>query len=182
MSQAYSTAGDLLKSAPELEAAPLPPEVAELAVFVRRARSLGNQVAFWRSKANLSLLKSATQAMRAVLLSATWDSTDDPPNPALLGAYKELLVNLNAIVESIPFSSRVGVLRRSLIDTFQQVFVLRHLCQAIVCRLRMALQESDAPSPAGSLLDADTKRAHRAAFQSVAGGWDNQRWNAYDYL
>lgn len=182
MPQAYLMAGDPLNPGRHLEMPALPREVAELAVFLRGARSLGIQVAFWRSKANLSLLDSATLALRSVLLSSACDSPDLPHSPILLEIYEELLVNLSGIVESIPFRGKVGLLRRGLIATFQQIFVLRHLCQAIVCRLRMAQHDFAAPLPAGSLLGIETKHAQREAFRFVAGDWDKQSWNVYDYL
>lgn len=159
----------------------LPQPIADLQVFLRSAATLGTQVAFWRSKARLQLLEAASDSMRSKLL-------EDSPSPgskdllAQTAAYEEMLVALSQIAALVPFHNRVGILRRNLIPTFQRIFVLHHLCQAIVCRLRIQDPNRNAMLPAGSLLDAEAKLALRKSFQHLAQGWDKESWQVYDYL
>lgn len=159
----------------------LPRPIADLAAFLRDAASLGYQVAFWRSKARSALLRSAADALRSEL-AAEYLPGESPEFQELLCAYEDLLLRLERVVESVPFRSKVGLLRRNLISTYQLMFILRHLCQAIVCKLR-AQHTGRTPSlPGGSLLDSTEKRRVREAFQPLAPGWDKESWDVYDHL
>ncbi len=128
------------------------------------------------------MLRSATLALRSAILEAAEERTAHPGDESLLASYERLLADLNRIVEAIPFRHRVGLLRRNLIATFQQIFILRNLCQAMVCRLRYQHGKAVSDPPVGSFLDADARRAHRDILHAVADGWDRESWNVYDYL
>ncbi len=182
MAQSYTVAGDLARQSQDTADPGLPSDVTELIKFLRTATSLGTQVAFWRSRGQLQLLQSVSYTLRAVSLSAQSDITNIQLAKAQLAAYSELLLLLDRIVEAVPFRSKVGLFRRNLIGTFQQVFILRHLCQSIVCRLMCQLKVSVRALPAGSLLSPEWKHDHRELLQPVAVGWDQEYWNIYDYL
>ncbi|MCU0226234.1 MAG: hypothetical protein MUF01_01225 [Bryobacterales bacterium] len=182
MAHSYSVAGDLANQ-PRTSADPeLPADVVELIHFLRDASSLGTQVAFWRSKAKIDLLQSASFTLRAASLTAQADIKNAYVAKARLDAYGELYSHLDRIVEAVPFHAKVGLLRRNLIGVFQLLFILRHLSQCILCRLKLQLGSAVPTIPAGSLLSQECKREHRDSLRAAARGWEQESWNVYDYL
>lgn len=182
MAHSYSVAGDLTNQARRAADPELPPDVVALIQFLRDASSLGTQVAFWRSKAKIDLLQSASFTLRAASLGAQSDITNGHIAKAQLDAYQELHAHLDRIVDAVPFHAKVGLLRRNLIGVFQLLFILRHLSQCIVCRLKLQLGSTASSIPAGSLLSHDRKSEHRAMLHPAAAGWSQESWNVYDYL
>jgi hypothetical protein len=180
--QAYNIQSELPIVAAQNAPPSLPHEVRELIGFLRGARRLGVQVAFWRTKGKQQLLEAASGAMRSELLCYEPCEAAEPDTPQTLRAYEQLLANLELLIESIPFNNKVGLLRRNLITTYQQVYILRHLCHAMVCRLRMRMNSCepfralDFPVPQNEL------KSIRNQFCVKVPSWDRGSWDVYDHF
>jgi len=182
VSHPHGIHANLLKRESTQPPVALPADLKELATFLRRADSFGSNIAFWRGKTRSKLLQSVIFTLRSYLIGFDGDQYTPQQAEALLTTFTRILEHLNRIVESIPFRNKVGFLRRNLISTFQQVYILRHLCQAIVCRLRPLLPDAAPGLPAGTLLDREARSALRASMEFVGSAWDRESWNVYDYL
>lgn len=161
----------------------LPLEIGQLASFLKNSHLFGKQVAFLRGKGKRELLTSAALTMRSILADPNNFALTSAESALVLPVFEQILADLNRFVEAIPFRRKVGFVRRNLIATFHQVYVLRHLCQAIICKLQLAQGNPPSRCPAGSPMDLDAKRYVRDSFRSVVGsGWDKEEWRVYDYL
>jgi hypothetical protein len=179
---AYRIQSELPERSVQDVAATLPEDLRELIGFLQGASRLGSQVAFWRSKGRHQLLDSAAGTLRCEILSFDPTEKPDQETAANLRAYEGLLNSLDRLIQSIPFDNKVGVLRRNLIATYQQVYILRHLSHGMVCRLRMRMALCEPQPVSESQVAIETLRELRKRFSKAVPSWDRESWNVYDHF
>ncbi|MCC7340351.1 MAG: hypothetical protein IT170_04630 [Bryobacterales bacterium] len=161
----------------------LPTSLDSLARFLFTASTLGTELAFWRSHARLEHLRQASKELQSILLCPQVYEMTEPDRSAVLAAFEALLEPLAALRDAIPFRTRVGILRRSLVPCFQEIFILHQLTQTVVVRLRL---RKDAGGPlaatAESIVDADERRSLQQSLSAAMPYWRKEEWNVYDCL
>ena len=155
--------------------------IEDLSRFLKRVSSMGQEMAFWRSKKQSRTLEEGILG----LLSTVDDPAFYEGSPESMHRRLEALVHLqNALrrlVVAVPFDKRVSLLHRPLVPCYQQLIILDNLTTAIFHRLQRHSNLKPMPvTPKGSLLGTDAKRAVRAAFREVVPSWDRKGWNLYD--
>src|SRR5690606_34526610 len=77
-------------------------------------------------------------------------------------ALEDLQRTIGALVEEVPFESRVNLIHRSLISVYQQVYILDNLVTSLLVRLKQQGKDSKGSSlQAGSLLSVASRREMR---------------------
>ncbi|MDZ7638292.1 MAG: hypothetical protein U5J83_08605 [Bryobacterales bacterium] len=161
----------------------LPPALDSLARFLQAASNFGTEIAFWRSHARLIELRQASAELHSILLSPQVFEMAEPNRTTVLNAFESLLGAVGALKEAVPFRTRVGAIRRSLVPCFQEIFVLHQLTLAVVVRLRLHKTDPDGlPPRAGSLMDLDAKRELAQSLHTAMPFWQKEEWNVYDHL
>lgn len=162
--------------------AALPAALDSLARFLRVASALGTEIAFWRSNARLESLRQASAELHSILLSPHVFEMPEPDRSTVLSAFESLLEPLAALKQAVPFRTKVGVIRRSLVPCFQEIFILHQLTLAVIVRLRF--REAAGPLPASPVCpaDLDARRELQQSLNAAMPFWRKEEWNVYDQL
>ncbi len=164
-------------------AAVLPDALDSLARFLRVATALGTEIAFWRSNVRLEKLHQASAELHSILLSPGVFEMPEPDRSTTLATFETLLERLTALKQAVPFQTKVGIVRRSLVPCFQEIFILHQLTLAVAARLR--LQKAMDGFPVGrpeSFLGEDEKRELQQSLSAAMPFWRKEEWNVYDHL
>lgn len=163
--------------------AALPAALDSLAQFLRVASVLGTEIAFWRSNARLEKLRQASAELHSILLSPHVFEMPEPDRSTVLSAFESLLEPLAALKQAVPFQTRVGVIRRSLVPCFQEIFILHQLTLAVIVRLRFR-KDAAGPLPARreSFSDLDARRELQQSLNAAMPFWRKEEWHVYDHL
>ncbi|MCC6265112.1 MAG: hypothetical protein IT169_16175 [Bryobacterales bacterium] len=161
----------------------LPTSLDSLARFLHTASTLGTELAFWRSHARLEHLRRASKELQSLLLCPQVYEMTEPDRSAVLAAFEALLEPLAALKDAVPFRTKVGILRRSLVPCFQEIFILHQLTQAVVVRLRLRKQAGTAfaERPVG-IVDPGERRSLQQSLSAAMPYWRKEEWNVYDCL
>lgn len=161
----------------------LPPALSSLARFLRTATSLGTEIAFWRSQSQLSQLRQASSELHSILLNPHVFELPEPNHSMVLTALESLAKDVERLKQAVPFRSRVGAVRRTLLPAYQEIFILHQLLLAVTCRLRArSVPKGELPPHPGSLMDTESKMELQHSFRHVLGFWSKEEWRVYDYL
>jgi hypothetical protein len=161
----------------------LPPALASLERFLRTATRLGTEIAFWRSQSHLSELREASSELHSILLNPHVFELPEPNHSWVLKAMESLEGNVAQLKQAVPFRTRVGVMRRSLLPAYQEIFILHQLLLAVTCGLRArSVAKSELPARPGSLMDVESKMELQHSLRHVLGFWSKEEWRVYDYL
>jgi hypothetical protein len=151
--------------------------------FLRTATRLGTEIAFWRGQANLSQLREASSELHSILLNPHVFELPEANHSWVLEAMDSLEGSVARLKQAVPFRTRVGVLRRSLLPAYQEIFILHQLLLAVTCRLRArSVAKCDLPPHPGSLMDIESKLELQHSLRHVLGFWSKEEWRVYDYL
>lgn len=161
----------------------LPEALDSLARFLRVASALGTEIAFWRSNVRLEKLHQASAELHSILLSPGVFEMPEPDRSTTLATFESLLERLTALKQAVPFQAKVGVVRRSLVPCFQEIFILHQLTLAVIARLRLQDETGGRqPSRPENLISEDEKRELQRTFRAAMPFWRKEEWNVYDHL
>ena len=160
----------------------LPPKLLEAKEFLAKAVGLGSELAFWRGNSRLGLLRDANEEMRILLAHPRVFAATPDRHVSMRTGLEAMLEAIAKLAEAVPFRTKVGLLRRSLIPCYQEIFILRSLLESAICRLKFSDPDSEPLHRPGELLHADARVQLRQAAGAVAALWDDKEWDLYDYL
>jgi len=158
----------------------LPPVFALLENFLSSVKSLGTEIAFWRTQSNLDLLQLASNQIAAMLAQPqTWVPWV-AEHPSARERIRAMANSTALLMEEVPFQSKVGLFHRALLPAYQQVYILHGLFQAFESRLRRT-ETGQAPFGCEDL-DASAKQKLASDFARAIKFWEKEEWNAYDFV
>lgn len=161
----------------------LPEALDSLARFLQVATALGTQIAFWRSNGRLEKLHQASAELHSILLSPGVFEMPELARSAALATFESLLERLAALKQAVPFESKVGIVRQSLVPCFQEIFILHQLTLSVIARLRLHDETGGLrPSNLENLISEDEKRGLQQTLAAAMPFWRKEEWNVYDHL
>lgn len=166
-----------------IASAEVPELVAKMTEYFSRMSSMGTEVAFWRAKSHSEELSRFRATLLRLSQQPAWMQASASHIARNIHALEDLQRTIGALVEEVPFESRVNLIHRSLISVYQQVYILDNLVTSLLVRLKQEGKDSRGSTlQAGSLLSIESRREMRSQFREIVPSWDRRDWNLYDDL